>query len=43
MCVLVEKVQSIQVYSQDTGSLDGGRATTLDVEEGRPKHWKSTD
>lgn len=43
MCVLVKEVQSIQIYSQDTGCLDGGRVAALDIEEGGPKHWKSTD
>ena len=41
--ILVEKVQPIQIYSQDAGSLDGGGATTLDVEEGGAEHGKGTD
>lgn len=43
MSILVKKVQSIQIYSQDAGGLDGGRATALDVEEGRTEHGEGTD
>lgn len=43
MSVLVEKVKSIQVDSQDAGCLDGGRATAVDVEEGRAEHGEGTD
>lgn len=43
MSILVKKVKSIQIYSQDAGSLDGGGATALDVEEGGAKHGEGTD
>lgn len=43
MCILVKKMQPIQVYSQDAWGLDGGRARALDVEEGGAKHGKGTD
>lgn len=43
MSILVKKVQSIQIYSQDAGCLDGGGATALDVEEGGAEHGKGTD
>lgn len=43
MSILFKEVQSIQIYSQDTRGLDGGRATALDVEEGRAKHRKGSD
>ena len=43
MSVLVKKVQSIQIYSQDAGCLDGGKATALDVEKGGAEHGKRTD
>lgn len=41
--ILVEKVQPIQIYSQDAGGLDGGGATALDVEEGGAEHGEGTD
>lgn len=43
MSILIKKVQSIQIYSQDAGCLDGGGATALDVEEGGAEHGKGTD
>lgn len=43
MCILVKKMQPIQVYSQDARCLDGGRARALDVEEGGAKHGKGAD
>lgn len=43
MSVLVEKVKSIQIHCQDAGRLDGGRATAVDVKEGRAEHGEGTD
>lgn len=43
MSILVEKVQSIQVHSQDAGGLDGRGAAALDVEEGGAEHGEGTD
>lgn len=36
MSILIKKVQSIQIDSQNAGGLNGGGATALDVEEGEP-------
>ena len=41
--VLVEKVQSVLIDSQDARGLEGGGARTLDVEEGGAKHGEGTD
>lgn len=41
--ILVKKVQSIQVHSQDAWGTNGGRAQTLDVEERGAKHGEGTD
>lgn len=43
MCVLVKKVQPVQIYSKDAGGVDGYRARTLDVEERRAEHGEGTD
>lgn len=43
MRILVKKVQSVQIHSEDAGGLNGGRARTLDVEERRPEHVEGTD
>lgn len=43
MSILIKKVQSIQIDSQNAGGLNGGGATALDVEEGGAKHGKCTD
>lgn len=43
MSVLVKKVQSIQIYSQDARGMDGCQARTLDVEEGRAEHGEGAD
>ena len=42
MSVLVEKVQSVQIYGQDARRADGGGATALDVEEGGAEHGEGT-
>lgn len=43
MSILVEKMQSVQIYSQDARGVDGGRATALDVEEGGAEHGEGAD
>lgn len=43
MSILVKKVQSIQIHSQDAGGLDGGGATALDVKEGGTEHGEGAD
>lgn len=43
MSILVKKVQSIQIHSQDARGVDGGRAAALDVEEGGAEHGEGTD
>ena len=43
MSILVQEVESVQIYSQDARGLDGGGARTLDVEEGGAEHGEGTD
>lgn len=43
MCILVKKLQPIQIYSKDAGGVDGYRARTLDVEERGTEHGEGTD
>lgn len=43
MSILVKKVQSVQIHSQDARGVDGGGAAALDVEEGGAKHGEGTD
>lgn len=41
--ILVQKVQSVQIHSEDARGLDGGGATALDVEEGGAELGEGTD
>lgn len=41
--IFVEEVQSVQINSQDAGSLDGWRVRALNVEKGGAKHGEGTD
>lgn len=43
MGILVEKMQSVQIHSQDAGGLDGGGAAALNVEERGAEHGEGTD
>lgn len=43
MSILVKKVQSVQIYSQDARGVDGCGARTLNVEEGGAEHGEGTD
>lgn len=43
MSILVKKVESIEIDCQDARGVDGGRARTLDVEEGGAEHGEGTD
>lgn len=43
VCALVQKMQALLTNSQDARSVEGGGATTMDVEEGGAKHGEGAD
>lgn len=43
VCALVQKVQALLIDGQDARSVEGGGATTVDVEEGGAKHGEGAD
>lgn len=43
VCALVQKMQALLIDGQDARSVEGGGATTVDVEEGGAKHGEGAD
>lgn len=43
VCVFVQEVKAVLIDSDDTGSVEGGGAAAVDVEEGGAKHGEGTD
>lgn len=43
VCALVQKMQALLIDGQDARSVEGGGATTVDVEEGGAEHGEGAD
>lgn len=40
---LVQKMQAVLIDGQNAGSVEGGGAAAVDVEEGGAEHWEGAD